>query len=278
MKAAPVILLFAALLAAVSAQATVSPGFWTNQTVEFLGPQKSQEYPFTFTYDTIPSGEQYHFELDIQFAEWTDDYSLQINSVPLAELVVKEKAILGVVMLHCSQNGDQNGWIASGLQCGVLSGTVRSPVPVKTVTSALFLESFTSPNQCKGGIIIPLPPTVVSETDREDYLPPILAALISFFATIGAFLLLIFCCCLCCRFLCGRRLGKCCRSQKKCETAYPAQQETEMEQGQHATEYAPVETAAAAPYPYVFPVFQTMVNGQPQYVMMYPQVQPPTSV
>lgn len=118
MRAASVIL-FVGVLAFCSAQV----GFWSNQTIAFdvMPAEKGdQAYPFTFTYEMIPINDQYYFELNIGFADFYDHYSIEFLSYPLAEVVVKDKGIIGITVLHTKDSGDQNGWALDALQCGLL--------------------------------------------------------------------------------------------------------------------------------------------------------------
>jgi hypothetical protein len=240
-----------------------------------------------FNYDMIPVGDDYVFQIEISFVDVVDDFYIEFDSYPpVPEYVQKDKALTAVIPMHTLEAGNQNGFTGDALSCGLLSGTLYSTVAPASISSALYLETFNGPSQCfiADG---PVPVTPPHSHHQGNYLPPVLAALISFFATIGAFLVLVFCCCLCCRCLCGKRLRCCRKSAGRCgssssSSSYPACQTQESEMQEAAAqdtqgllaaqtqEFQLVPETQQAAVPYLVPVFPTNGDGQIQYVMLYP--------
>jgi hypothetical protein len=78
------------LLVTVLAQATATPGIWTNQTIyadqlhQISGPQPG--WPFMFTYPIVPVGNDYIFQLEISFVDIVEDFYVRLFFPPFSLL------------------------------------------------------------------------------------------------------------------------------------------------------------------------------------------------
>jgi len=280
-----IIVCFAALCSAQGRDPPPPLGVWSNETLmhPLWSPQEAG-WSFRFQYGLIPKDANYYYALEFTFPEIVEEFEVVFASdLDLPEFVSKEKSFTPEAVLHTRLGGDQNDFSSAALHCGVMKGVVKSKTRPLSVKSALFLITFATPDACSKDVAPdqssgftsgwaaghPMP----NPTPHHSfgYLPPIVAALISFFATIGGFLVLAFCCCMCCRIVRGAR----CKRSKSCHTdeVYPSEQET-------AAEYAAVPTEEVAPtQPQQF-VVPMIVNGETMYVqvqvpmMMYPQSAP----
>jgi len=216
---------------------------------------KPQTVSFAFDLDQIPvPGSKYYAELQLEFAEMYDEFSLEFEGSRTGPFVAKEKGNSYTIVLSNMDGGAINGWSYSTLQCGSVRASLTSTSKIASAKLRLNLIAASIP-QCN----VPnhKPSHHEHPTDQAHGTPIILILLVSFASLF----------CLCCTISCVRRCAarRCNRKFKPTvEEAYPAEAiVAETQTGDF------VDTAQQQ-YVFPYPVMAVPVNGEQQYVQLMP--------
>jgi len=248
--------------------ASFADGIWVNKTLTQFA-KEGNKYAFLIDYKNIPTGSDYFLEVTVNFLDYYDDFSVDLEG-PKNEhviLVEKEKGLSKTFILQ-KDSLSFNGWIVDGLKCGALRGVVECSSPLASVkvnlglsANSVSVSSQSFNRDCRiGG----------RRTDAWEGPHRFHSHAIGILLALAFFATALLCCCCVCRAVCARR--RCKMAGKQLKEAYPSEAVIEAAIGTET--YAPVATDDGQQFVVMVPVATESGQAHPSYVQLMPVMYP----